>query len=147
MWNKKGYAYFIEIILVLALALLIFLNMPAPGSPPTEYKQAEDLREIAWQSMSNLAKLGVLNRTLEAGNFTIINRYIDEELSDTTGYIFEFYNDSGCYLSGGNSLRSPPGASCRFVNATTARDIVGVTYTYGYYRVPVSFRLYLWRML
>jgi len=140
--NKKGYAYWIEMVLSVIIISVVFVGYLESTQTNFAYKQQENLREEGWQIMKNLDELKLLN----SSNFTAMETYITASLSDTTGFDLEYYNSSGCYSVDSGTLGSMQ-TYCTSINATSHNDVVSIFYTTIEGNESESIRLYMWGKL
>ncbi len=144
--NKKGYVYFIEIIIIIVLLGIIFTSFVESEQRVFEYKQQENLRNTGYGVLHNLDKINVLGPALAAKNFTRIRGYIEESISKTDGFDIDYINATGCYSVNATSL-SGHQTYCNATNASTQNTIVSTYYTYSRNNTPQTIRIYLWRKL
>jgi len=141
--RKKGYAYFVELVLSIILVFIILSGYVESQQVIFTYKQNEDLRVNGWHILENLDNFNAINYT----NITKLDTYIDASLTDFTNYDLELYNNSGCYPIDNGIISSTNYTRCPSINATTKDSIISTFYTLPQQGEPQSIRLYLWRKL
>jgi hypothetical protein len=141
--NKKGYAYFVELVLSIILLSIILSGYIESQQVIFTYKQNEDLRSNGWNILKNLDDFNAINST----NFTKVDAYIEGSINTFTSFDLELYNDSGCYPIDDGVVSSTNYTRCPTINATTKNNIVSTIYTFSQHDQPQSIRLYLWRKL
>ncbi len=149
--NKKGYAYFIEIILAVIIVAIIFQGFIESDQDVSAYKQQEDMRITARNVLKGLDELGILNTKLNTNDYEDIETYIQESLGTGTSFDWELYNESGCYPIDQGVLGSPSTICDRF-NSTGNLDSVSTYYTVPYDNSSGAdtfrtFKIYIWRKL
>jgi hypothetical protein len=141
--SKKGYAYFVELVLSIILVFIILSGYIESEQVVFTYKQNEDLRINGWHILENLDNFNAINYT----NITKLDTYIDASLTDFTNYDLELYNNSGCYPIDNGIISSTNYTRCPSINATTKDNIISTFYTSSQQGEPQSIRIYLWRKL
>lgn len=143
--NKKGYAYFVEIILAVLIVIVVLQGFIESKQQVFSYKQQEDLRVLGWNILKNLDELGVLDSALNEKNFTKIEIYVQESLDELADFDLEYYNTS-CYSVDGGVLSSGS-TICNSINISGEYDVVSTYYTFGGNLTPQTIKIYLWRKL
>jgi len=139
--NKKGFIHFIEIIFSIMLVAVIFVGFVLSSQDVFTYKSQQDLRTVGFQTLRNLDQGGAWN----TDNFTIMEQYIEESLSTSTKFDWEYYNTS-CY-SIDNGILGSASDTCSYISASTEKDIVSSMYTHSTDGNIESIKIYLWRRL
>ena len=145
MVGKKGYVYFIEMILAVIILTVVLVGFTETEHETFAYKQQQDMREVAWQSLKNLDEMNVLDNVFANNNYSKLDNYIKEELPSTASYDLELWNGS-CYPIDSGVIQSGS-TTCDTINASTESDMISVYYTWAQSNEPQTIRLFVWRLM
>lgn len=152
---KRGYFYFIEIILIILLVTLIWINFPVSQQSFTYLEDQQNLKEQGFQALRVLGETGVLE-TNSSNLSASVNAYNDVDYNNLRldirhsfpstvdmriEYIINTVNETICRSEFGQ-LKSNCGVN------DTPRNIPVVTtqYTVTNQHYPYTIKLYLWRV-
>lgn len=141
--NKKGYAYWIEIILSVVIVMIIFQGYLESNQTVFQYKEVEDLKSSSWHVMNNLNTLGHLNTS----NLSELQSYVASSFPATTGTDMDYYNDTSCFPVD-NGTKGTATTHCAWINISSNNDVTSALYTkLDKNNDPESIRLHIWRKL
>ncbi len=152
--NKKAFFYFVELIVFILLVTLIWSQFPVVQQSYLDLEEQENLRAIGYNTLKSLDDAKVLCSHINTGaftssNFTSMRANVEHALPTTVGYkITYLLSKSTCYSQDGNLVA--PGEvgttnTCGF-NMSTDANVVSVFYTCPKLGIPVTIKLYLWRL-
>ncbi len=139
--SKKGFFFYVEIMVVVLLAVLIWMGFPTSQQAYLDSASRDDLHDLGYTYLKALDVSGILpkyiNQTNVTGtNFTKLDGYVANGLPRSiivkTEYI---YNETLCYNATGSS------GSCGL--NITSPDTITTIYTFTNSSEPLSIKLYL----
>ena len=143
--GKKGYFYFIEIIFIVILMATVILSFPRAETSHVRLTEQSNLKAIGFTTLKNLDESGIFSKyidpyTFTNSNFTAINTYVKQGLPSTIGTKIQYELISNCYSESG----APENCG---LNTTGNQDATLSEYIFSKRPVPVTIRLFSWRLL
>ena len=139
--SKKGFFFYVEIMLVVILAIIIWTQFPISQQSYLDLSAQENLRHLGYTYMKAIDVSGILPKYIHSANFSATNftklRFVvaDSLPSDIIAYPEYIYNETLCYDSSGS-------AGVCGLNTTSA-DTTSVLYTFTNAIEPITIKLYL----
>ena len=139
--SKKGFFFYVEIMLVVILAIIIWTQFPISQQSYLDLSAQENLRFLGYTYLKAIDVSGILPKYIHPTNFAATNftklRFVvaDSLPSDIIAYPEYIYNETLCYDSSGS-------AGVCGLNTTSA-DTTSVLYTFTNAIEPITIKLYL----
>ena len=142
--NKKGLYFWIEMIFLVIIFVLIFVNLPSSSSNFISVKDQNDLENFGFNALRSLDNAGTLDNatndtSFAVSNFTILSSYIRNSFPNTLNIDIEYFNGTHCRSEFGSVL-----TSCG--NFTKPADTIRVEYTMARMVNATTLHLYLRRI-
>jgi|SRR3989338_95595 len=143
---KRGYFYFIEIILIILLVTLIWINLPVSQQSFTYLEDQQNLKERGFQVLRALGDKHILetnssNLSANTVDYNSLRLDIRHSFPKTVDMRIE-------YVVNGTFCRSEFGqlSTCGINNTPNNISAVTAQYTITKQHYPYTIKLYLWRV-
>ncbi len=139
--GKKGFFFYVEIMLVVILALIIWTQFPISQQTYLDLSAQENLRYLGYTYLKAVDVSGVLPKYINPTNFSATNFtklkfiVVDSLPSDIIAYTEYIYNETLCYDGSGSA------GACGL--NTTSADTTAILYTFTNSTEPITIKLYL----
>ena len=130
--NKRGFFYFIELMIILIVVSIILTHFPIVQKSNTNFQQHENLRQYGFGVMRALDDVGILSTYINttaigSTNFTALRAFTQASFPETIKIQLEYIvNSTTCYNQSGSMQLF---GNCG-LNESARQDAASVLYTF-----------------
>ena len=143
--NKKGLFFWIELVLLVVVIALLVLSFPRSQNGFLANKDYSDMQKLGFSTLQSLDNNGTLETYIDAtdfasSDFAALSTSIRSALPSSTYINIEYFDGTSCFNESGTWQ-----GLCGQISRT--KDTARAEYTYAKLSSPITFRLYLRRIL